>query len=109
MIIFKNILFTIIYYIDITFIKIFWRSIWGKALSFSIWDSYKKSILFEERTKYFGTYGAAELFSFNEFKYFQTKLLKDRYFKTAWLIFPYIIFDRTYDDNLAVRSHVKLG
>lgn len=99
----NNILFSILNF----FIRTFWKSKWGLAITLSTWEEYRNSPLFEERMKYFGSIEAAKLFSWSEFKFFKNKVLKNKERISEIIWFPGRIVKRVGDRDISIRKLVS--
>ena len=84
-------------------LETFWKSKRGIALTHLAFDKYKNSILFEERLKHFGSFEAAKMLSYNEYKHFINKVRSNK--KTMFTIF--IRPDTILNKYLSKDEHLK--
>jgi hypothetical protein len=86
-----------------------WNSWWGKAVIHASFDKYKESVLFQERTMYFGTIQAAKMFKWSEFKLFRSKVYKDSRLMFTILTKPVKMMKHFEEKSYALKSYVNLS
>jgi hypothetical protein len=97
------------YYIRLILLKMWWNSWWGRAIIHASFDRYKESVLFKERTMYFGSIEAAKLFKWKEFKLFRKKVYKDKKLMFTILIKPVKMMKYFEEKSYVLKSYVSLS
>jgi len=91
------------------FLMKWWRSKRGVALVHAVWFKYKNSPMFEERVKVFGREGAAQSFTYEEFKLLELLLKRDKIFMFTLIFRPDIILEKYANKDRYLKKFINLS
>jgi len=85
--------------IKLEFLKWFYNTTFGMAITHKAWEKYKESPLFNFRYREMGIKYAIDSFNVNEFSFFKSKVWKDSVFLKELFFHPYETLDELLDSD----------